>query len=172
MSRELTAFTRNVGHETGSIADSFFNTVCKRTTAFSSLQETLPSDLPSPLLSNSQEEALLRDIRYEHFQSTCTSQVPKKTLKETTSSLTVLKELCHHLHIFKLDIVRLTFSSLQFQYGRNLRAVWRVSALVLVAIESIKVENTKKKIWGREHKRIYLTNTIHETWIESKLAAG
>ena len=35
-----------------------------------------------------------------------------------------------------------------------------------------KDDSTKKKIWGREHKRIYLTQTIYETWKESKLAAG
>ena len=84
MSRELMAFTRNVGREAGSRADLLFNTVCERTTAFSGPQEILLSDLPSPLLSNSPEEALLRDIRYEHFQSTCRFTGSKKTLTETT----------------------------------------------------------------------------------------
>lgn len=82
MSKQVTAFARDVGRETESSADSLSNTVLERTAALSPLlsnsqEEILLRDLPSPLLSNSQEETLLRDIRYEHFQSTSTSQVSK-----------------------------------------------------------------------------------------------
>ena len=78
MSRQLTAFARDVGRETGSSEDLLPNTELQRTATVSdSQEEILLRDLPSPLLSNSQEECLLRDIRYGHFQSTSTSQVSK-----------------------------------------------------------------------------------------------
>ena len=74
MSRQLTAFARDAGRETGSCEDLLPNTELQRTaTVSNSQEEILLRDLPSPLLSNSQEECLLRDIRYGHFQSTSTS---------------------------------------------------------------------------------------------------
>lgn len=77
ISRQLTAFAREVGRETGSSKDLLPNTQLQRTaTVSNSQEEILLSGLPS-LLSNSQEECLLRDIRYGHYQSTSTSQVSK-----------------------------------------------------------------------------------------------
>ena len=89
MSRQLTAFARDVGRETGSSKDLLPNTELQRTaTVSNSQEEILLRDLPSPLLSNSQEECLLRDIRYGHFQSTSTSQVSKNV--DTFDSIIVM----------------------------------------------------------------------------------